>query len=111
MMDVVLTEEADVELSGLPVREWRAMQSAFEKLEQYGDRLPFPHSSKVMGRNLRELRPRAGNSPWRAFYRRIGEIIVIGGIGPEAQVVSLGFQRSAASSESRLDRLETGRAR
>ena len=28
------------------------------------------HSSQVKGSSLRELRPRQGRSPWRAFYRR-----------------------------------------
>lgn len=57
------------------------MQDALKKLEQYGDRLPFPHSSKVVGRDLRELRPRAGRSPWGAFYRRIGQTTA-GAIAP-----------------------------
>ena len=102
-MDVLLTQEAEEELAGLPVGEQRSMQAAFEKLEQYGDRLPFPHSSKVVDRNLRELRPRAGRSPWRAFYRRIGDIIMVGAIGPEAKVDPQGFRRLTSLAEGRLD--------
>ncbi len=83
-MDIRLTQGAEEELAGIPPSEQRAMQAAFEKLEQFGDLLPFPHSSKIVERNLRELRPRAGRSRWRAFYRRIAEMIVIGAIGPEA---------------------------
>lgn len=105
-MDVALTPEAEHELAALPRAEQHAMQAAFEKLEQYGDRLPFPHSSSVVGRNLRELRPRAGRSGWRAFYRRIGELIVIGAIGPEAQSDPQGFRRSTALAEERLDQLQ-----
>lgn len=83
------------------------MQNAFEKLEVYGDQLPFPHSSRVKGAaRLRELRPRAGRSPWRAFYRRVGATLVIGAIGPEAGVDPLGFGRAIHAAEVRLSRLE-----
>lgn len=81
-MDVEVLPEAEEELAALPAGEQNAMQAALEKLEDYGDQLPFPHSSKVQDHNLRELRPRAGRSRWRAFYRRIGDRMVIGAIGP-----------------------------
>ena len=88
------------------------MQNAFEKLEVYGDRLPFPHSSRVKGAaQLRELRPRAGRSPWRAFYRRVGDVLVIGAIGPEARVDPRGFGRAIRAAEARLTRLEQERRR
>ena len=39
------------------------MQHAVEKLEVYGDQLPFPHSTRVRGAaQLRELRPRAAEA-------------------------------------------------
>lgn len=83
------------------------MQHAFEKLEIYGDQLPFPHSSRVKGAAwLRELRPRAGRSPWRAFYRRVSGTLVIGAIGPEARVDTRGFGRAVRAAEARLARLE-----
>ena len=91
----------------MPVAEKVAMQSAVEKLKVLGDRLPFPHSSKVRGATrLRELRPRAGRSPWRAFYRRIENTMVIGAIGPEARSNRHGFARSISSAEQRLDEAE-----
>jgi hypothetical protein len=52
---------------------------------------------------LRELRPHAGRSPWRAFYRRVDAEIVIGAIGPEAQVDPRGFRRAVSAALSRLD--------
>jgi hypothetical protein len=58
-------------------------------------------------RNLRELRPRGGRSPWRAFYRRIGEALVIGAIGPEARVDGRGFSHAVEMAEARLDRVES----
>ncbi len=108
-MDIALTQEAEEELASIPPAEQRAMQAAFEKLEQYGDLLPFPHSSKIIERNLRELRPRAGRGRWRAFYRRIGEIIVIGAIGPEARVNPQGFRQSTGLAEERLDKIQAER--
>jgi len=63
------------------------MDRAFEKLETFGDRLPYPHQSAVRGAApIRELRPRAGRSPWRGFYARAGEDFVLLAIGPEAEV-------------------------
>jgi hypothetical protein len=44
-----------------------------------------------------------GRSPWRAFYRRIGDLLVIGAIGPEANVDRPGFRRATTRAEDRLD--------
>lgn len=100
-------------MQALPAAERAAMQHAFEKLEVYGDQLPFPHSSRVKGAAapLRELRPRAGRSPWRAFYRRVSDTLVIGAIGPEAHVDPRGFVRAIRAAEARLTRLEQERRR
>lgn len=102
--------EAEEELAALPAAERDAMQNAFEKPEAYGDQLPFPHSSRVKGAaRLRELRPRAGQSPWRAFYRRVGDTLVIGAIGPEAHVDMRAFGRTIRIAEQRLTGLEKER--
>lgn len=99
--------EAEREFATMPPPEKVAMQSAVEKLKVLGDRLPFPHSSKVRGTaSLRELRPRAGRSPWRAFYRRIENAMVIGAIGPEADSNRHGFARSVNNAVQRLDEVE-----
>lgn len=111
-MNVEVHPEAEGELQALPAAERAAMQHAFEKLEIYGDQLPFPHSSRVKGAaHLRELRPRAGRSPWRAFYRRVGDTLVIGAISPEARMDPRGFGRAIHAAEARLTRLEQGRRR
>lgn len=105
-MDVVLHAEAEIELGALPPRERVAMLAALEKLAVVGDRLPAPHSSAIKGvsTTLRELRPRSGRSPWRAFYRRVGNTLVVAAIGPEAAVDPRGFDRAVRHA---LDRLAT----
>jgi hypothetical protein len=104
-LEVRITVEALAELNAIQdVGEQNAMWNAISKLEVLGDRLPFPHARNVQGaRNVWELRPRAGRSRWRALYRRIGDIIVIGAIGPEAEVNARGFKRAVAAAETRLD--------
>lgn len=106
-VQILVHPEAEDELAALPEQEKAAMDHAIEKLEAMGVRLPFPHQSDVRGaRNLRELRPRSGRSQWRAFYRRIGETMVIGGVGREAAVDRPGFDRALRVAERRLDALE-----
>lgn len=83
------------------------MLVAVHKLMELGDALDHPHASSVAGaRSLRELRPRAGRSRWRAFFRRIGETTYVGGFGPEAKVDPSGFRRAVALAEARLDTIE-----
>lgn len=103
-MDVDYCPEAFRELEKLPPREQFAVLSAVEKLEVLGDQLAAPHSNAVRGQRetLRELRPRAGRSPWRAFYRRVGNKMVIGSIGPEVLVNPAGFRRSVTAALERL---------
>lgn len=95
-----------MELNHLPPNERVAMLHAFEKLEVVGERLGHPHSSAVKGAGLRELRPRGGRSPWRAFYRRIGDVMVVAGIGPEAEVDKRGLGRAVKKATDRLSDLE-----
>lgn len=106
-MDVRYHPKAEAELDGLPTGEKIAMLSAAEKLRALGDQLPYPHSSDVRGAaKLRELRPRAGRSPWRALYRRISNVMVIGAIGPEAESDRKGFARAVKLAEKRLGEVE-----
>ena len=73
--------------------------------------MPFPHPSAVKdAERLRELRPRTGRSPWRAFYRQIGEIIfVVGAVGPEATVKPHDFAQAVrAVLVSPLKPIEAG---
>lgn len=108
MPDVRWLPEAREEWDALPVDERDAVQHAADKLEAMGDLLSFPHQSAVKGaENLRELRPRGGRSPWRAFYRRVGRgIFVIAAVGPEAQANPRGFQRAVRVATERLAALQ-----
>jgi len=103
---VAVHPEAAEELLRLPVGEQVAVRHAIEKLEAVGDQLRFPHQSKVQGSDLRELRPRGGRSPWRALYRRVGAVLVVGAIAPEALVDPKGFQRAIRAAERRLAEVE-----
>ena len=104
-VDVVYHPDTETELDLLPPAERAAMLHAVEKLDAIGDQLPFPHSSGVKGTQLRELRPRGGRSPWRAIYRRVGRLMVVLAIAPEAQRDKAGFDRAVRTAEDRLTAL------
>lgn len=97
-------EDAREELMGLPVAERRAVMTAAAKPEALGDQLGAPHTSQVKGSRagIRELRPRSGRSPWRALYRRVGGVMVILAVGPEAEHDQRGFGRAVRRAEARL---------
>lgn len=104
---VVFTDEAAAERMSLPAPERNALLHAVEKLEAFGPQLGYPHSSAVQGyAGLRELRPRAGRSPWRGLYQRVGDVFVIAAIGPEAQVNHRRFEKAARLALMRLAELE-----
>ena len=103
-MELLLHREAQEEWSQLSTGEYRAMAN---KLRELGDQLGFPHTSNVEGaERLRELRPRGGRSRYRAFFRRIGNRMAVGAIGPEAKVDPRGFARSIERAEVRLAEME-----
>src|SRR3954449_8101315 len=84
MWGVIYLEGVEEELLRLPKLERAAVIRAVEKLEAFGPQLRYPHTSAVRGHaGLRELRPRAGRSPWRVLYRRVGQVFVLAAIGPE----------------------------
>ena len=96
----------------MPEAEQDAMRNAVSKLEAAGDTLGFPHSSRVRGAvDLRELRPRAGRSPWRAFYRRVAEEMIVAAFGTEAGVDPVRFARAVAAATQRLDAYDAERRR
>ena len=107
-MEVEVLSEAEKELDGLPTSERKAMLNALEKLQQMGLLLGAPHSSQVKGSSLRELRPRQGRSPWRALYRRSGDLLVVGAIGPEAEKDRRGFARAVTAAENRISAFAEG---
>lgn len=107
MWEVLYLPEAESERLVLPKVERSALIHAIDKLEAFGPQLGYPHTSAVQGfTGLRELRPRAGRSPWRALYRRIGEVFVIAAVGPEAQNNQRGFERAARQAIARLAEIE-----
>jgi hypothetical protein len=101
-------EGALAELRGLPVAERGAVMNAIAKLEAFGDQLGWPRTSQVKGSRsgIRELRPRAGRSPWRVLYRRVADAMVLLAVGPEAQHDKRGFARAVRSAEERLKEIE-----
>jgi hypothetical protein len=104
---VLYLPAARAERSKVPAAERVALDNAVRKLEAIGPDLPYPHSSAVkQADRLRELRPRAGRSPWRAIYRQCGEAFVIAAVCPEAQQDPRGFGRGCADAEERLAELE-----
>jgi hypothetical protein len=109
---VLFHPEAGAELSRLPVAERAAVRAALEKLEALGPRLPFPHQSAVKGASgLRELRPRAGRSRWRALYRRTGQVMLVLTIGPDAKVDQREFRSSVLRAAERFAEIDVGRKR
>ncbi len=91
----------------MPEADQDAVRNAITKLEAAGDVLGYPHSSRVRGaRDLRELRPRAGRSRWRGFYRRVGDEMIVAAFGPEASVDPGGFDRTVRVASERLDAYE-----
>ncbi|MBI2301318.1 MAG: type II toxin-antitoxin system RelE/ParE family toxin [Armatimonadetes bacterium] len=103
VLEFVILDEAELEVMALPPAEEVAMRRAFEKLQVMGEELGFPHSSAVRdGEGWRELRPRRGRSPWRAFYRRWRGFMVVASVGPEALVDPRAFRRALAQGHDRL---------
>lgn len=107
MWVVVYLPEAEQERGKLPGNERAALHNAVRKLENIGPALGFPHTSAVRGlAGLRELRLRAGRSPWRAFYGQVGQTFVIAAVGPEAQHDRQGFTRACEAALARLAEVE-----
>jgi hypothetical protein len=99
--------EAEQERAVLPKAERAALINADAKLGAYGPQLGYPHTSAVRDADrLRELRPRAGRSAWRALYRQVGEVFVVAAVGPEAQSDPRGFERAVRRAVLRLADLE-----
>ena len=96
------------ELRGLPAAERGAVMNAIAKLEVFTDQFGLPHTSQVNGSRsgIRELRPRAGRSPWRVLYRRVADAMVVLAVGPEAEHDQRGFDRAVRRAEERLKEIE-----
>jgi len=107
-VEVRFHPEVETEFRALPEREQAAIRNEDVKLRHHGSRLSFPHSSAVRGSRLRELRPRAGRSRWRALYARVGKEMVILAVVPEALVDRRGFARGVRAAEARFRAFEDG---
>src|ERR1039457_4574446 len=106
---VSLHPQAEAEFRRIPVAERAAVLNAAQKLEALGPDLGYPHSSAVRDADrIRELRPRAGRSPWRGVYRRVGNGFVLAAIGPEAEADPRGSKRGVLAAEERREEVEGG---
>jgi hypothetical protein len=78
---VVYDPDAVVELLAMKSKEeHRALLNAVRKLGELGEQAGPPHTKPLKGERgatLRELRPRQGQSDWRAIYRRAGDFYAI----------------------------------
>jgi hypothetical protein len=111
IFEVLYLPDAEAELNAIEDRKERvAVVNAVEKLKRLGPRLRYPHSSQVKGpdgKRLRELRPRAGRSPWRALYRQVtADTFVIAALVPEAAHNERLFRRGAKNAQKRLSQIE-----
>ncbi len=77
----VIYPDAVVELLAMKSKEeHRALLNAVRKLGELGEQLGPPHMKPLKGDRavaLRELRPRQGQSDWRAIYRRAADFYAI----------------------------------
>jgi hypothetical protein len=104
---VVYLPDAETERDALPANERLALYNAVAKLQALGPTLGYPHSSAVQSAaGLRELRPRAGRSPWRGLYRRVGDRFVIAAVAPEAQHDRRNFRCGCTAAAMRIEKLE-----
>jgi hypothetical protein len=78
---VIYDPDAVVELLTMKSKEeHRALLNAVRKLGELGEHLGPPHMKPLRASRaaaLRELRPRQGQSDWRAIYRRAGDFYAI----------------------------------
>lgn len=99
---VVYDPDAVVELLGVKSKqEHRALLNVVRKLGELGEQLGPPHMKPLKGDRaaaLRELRPRQGQSDWRAIYRRTGAFYVILAIDRHKNFAGL-VERAQARAE------------
>jgi len=48
-------------------------------------------------------------SAWRCIYERIGDVFVVGAVGPEAQKDKAGFDGAVTAAKARLGEIESRR--
>jgi hypothetical protein len=104
---VVWHPEAERDLKALPLQERAAILNVTGEIEAEGVIGGLPHSRKVQGaEDLRALRPRRMDCPWRVLYQRIGDALVVGAIAPEENTNRQGFDTARDAAKGRLARVE-----
>jgi hypothetical protein len=66
--EIIVTDQFTDWYRSLDEKDADAVEFSIGLLEQFGVTLGSPHSSKVLGTELRELRIQSGGQPLRAFY-------------------------------------------
>jgi len=66
--EIVVTDQFRDWYRSLDEKDADAVEFSVGLLEQFGIALGAPHSSKILGTALRELRIQSGGRPLRAFY-------------------------------------------
>jgi hypothetical protein len=100
--NVIYDPDAVSELLAMKSKEeHRALLNAVLKLRELGEQLGPPHMKPLKGERaaaLRELRPKQGQSDWRAIYRRAGEFYVILAIDRHKNFAAM-IERAQARAE------------
>lgn len=101
---VIYDPDAVAELLEMKSKEeHRALLNAVGKLGELGEQLGPPHMKPLKGSGpLRELRPRQGQSDWRAIYRRSKDFYAILAIDRHKNFAAL-IERAQARAD-RYDR-------
>jgi hypothetical protein len=99
---VIYDPDAVVELLAMKSKEeHRALLNAVRKLGELGEQLGPPHMKPLKGNRaaaLCELRPRQGQSDWRAIYCRAGGFYAILAIDRHKNFATL-IERAQARAE------------
>jgi len=80
--DIVVTDQFRDWYLSLDEKDADAVEFSIGLLEQFGVALGAPHSSRILGTGLRELRVQSGGRPLRAFYTfdpKRQAVLLIGG--------------------------------
>jgi hypothetical protein len=110
---VVYDPDAVAELLAMKSKqEHRALLNAVRKLVELGEQLGPPYMKPLKGDRavaLRELRPRQGQSDWRAIYRRAGDFYAILAIDRHKNFASL-VERAQARAERYVTTLNSDKS-
>ena len=104
--DVILLEPAIEFIGGLDAKLKAKTMRTIELLQHLGPMLPMPHSRKLVGHDLFELRVRQSNNICRLFYfhheKRI--YVVTSGYVKKSQKTSIGEIEKALRIKNEFER-------